>query len=143
MKTKRSILATLCLLAGVFMLCVCTASANDGGGNPQGSAPAATQSPGSPGPDRAPSPLDEASRTARIAENKRWRVELQKYVEDLKASNCRTPERTLALRALQTARHWLGEDLAIAGAPYPYPNGNDPTSKIVDPPADVAPETQG
>ncbi len=50
-----------------------------------------------------------------------------------------TAERTLAKRALQTARHWLGEDLHILGSTHPYPNGNNPENIIVDPKADVAP----
>lgn len=58
-------------------------------------------------------------------------------IVELIVKNANSAERTLAMRAAQQCRHWLGEDLAKRGEPSPYPAGNDPTTTKVDPPADV------
>lgn len=42
---------------------------------------------------------------------------------------------------LETARMWLGKYLGVVGAPYPYPNGNNPASTVIDPPSDISPQT--
>lgn len=74
----------------------------------------------------------------RILENKVTRVQLDKVIQELRSSPYQSRERSLAITKLQEARHWLGEDLNQAGAPYPYPQGNDPKTTKVDPPTDVA-----
>lgn len=79
-----------------------------------------------------------ASNDERILQDKNLRVQLDSIVTLLKQSPFKSGERTLAMRNIQTARHWLGEDLKELGAPYPYPHGNDPTTTKIDPPADVA-----
>lgn len=79
----------------------------------------------------------EAARLNEISFDKNLRVRLADLIVELQKQSFRSAERTLAFRALQTARHWLGEDLAILGAQHPYPNGNNPANTIVDPPADV------
>jgi hypothetical protein len=79
----------------------------------------------------------EAARLNEISFNKYLRTELDGLIKDLRLQKHKSAERTLAFRALQQARHWLGEDLAILGAQHPYPNGNNPANTIVDPPADV------
>jgi hypothetical protein len=79
----------------------------------------------------------EKSRLAEITFDKHLRFRLDEAIQELRVRPG-SAERTLAFRALQTARHWLGEDLAILGAQHPYPNGNNPANTIVDPPADVA-----
>ena len=63
--------------------------------------------------------------------NKNLRLRLADLITELQKQSHKSAERTLAFRALQTARHWLGEDLAILGAQYPG-------TTVVDPPADVA-----
>lgn len=78
----------------------------------------------------------EKSRLAEITFDKHLRFRLDEAIQEIRARPG-SAERTLAFRALQTARHWLGEDLAILGAQHPYPNGNNPANTIVDPPADV------
>lgn len=80
----------------------------------------------------------EAARLKEISFDKHLRQRLDEHIKDLRARPGQSAERTLAFRALQQARHWLGEDLAILGAQHPYPNGNNPANTIVDPPADVA-----
>lgn len=80
----------------------------------------------------------EVARLKEISFNKYLRTELDGLIKDLRLQPHKSAERTLAFRALQQARHWLGEDLAILGAQHPYPNGNNPANTIVDPPADVA-----
>jgi hypothetical protein len=70
--------------------------------------------------------------------DKDLRVRIQIVIDLIRAASYKSAERTLAFRALQSARHWLGEDLAVLGAQHPYPNGNNPDNAIVDPPADVA-----
>jgi hypothetical protein len=73
-----------------------------------------------------------------ITFDKETRLALDKLIVALLARPHKSAERTLAFRAMQTARHWLGEDLAILGAQHPYPNGSNPNNTVVDPPADVA-----
>ncbi|HVI72400.1 MAG TPA: hypothetical protein VM656_13055 [Pyrinomonadaceae bacterium] len=80
----------------------------------------------------------EQARLDEITFDKETRLALDKLIVALRARGYRSPERTLAFRAMQQARHWLGEDLAILGAQHPYPNGNNPANTIVDPPADTA-----
>lgn len=80
--------------------------------------------------------MDENNRLNAITFNKHLRLKIHDLIVDLR-SRPGSPERTLAFRALQMARHWIGEDLAILGAASPYPNGTNPANTIVDPPADV------
>lgn len=72
-----------------------------------------------------------------IIQDKQFRVLIQDIIDDLQSTARKSAERTLAFRALQQARHWLGEDLAVLGTPNPYPNGSNPANTIVDPRADV------
>jgi hypothetical protein len=74
---------------------------------------------------------------AAIIFDKQLRVDIDALVQRLKAAP-KSAERTLTFRALQTAKHWLGEDLAVLGAANPYPNSKDVTNTTVDPTADVA-----
>lgn len=89
------------------------------------------------------SEIAEAARLGEITFNKETRLALDKLIVALRACAHKSPERTLAFRAMQQARHWLGEDLAILGAQHPYPNGNNPNNTIVDPAADVATRLHG
>lgn len=86
--------------------------------------------------------MDENNRLNAITFNKHLRLKIHDLIVDLR-SRPGSPERTLAFRALQMARHWIGEDLAILGAASPYPNGNNPKNTIVDPPADVTAKPRG
>lgn len=72
-----------------------------------------------------------------IVENKKFRVQIQDIILTLRKCPRGSAERTLAFRALQQARHWLGEDLAVLNDQNPYPNGDNPANTIVDPRADV------
>lgn len=74
---------------------------------------------------------------ARIKDGKELRVEIEKLKERMQKSPIKSAERTLAYRSLQQAKHWLGEDLNIAGAENPYPNSMKPENPIVDPQADM------
>lgn len=87
----------------------------------------------------------EFHRQKAVLQDKAIRTKLDAFVEFFKRMNhpamildYRSPERMLSLRALQQARHWLGEDLANRSEPYPYPRGNDPATIAVDPAADKA-----
>lgn len=73
----------------------------------------------------------------KIIEVKKYRVEIDSLIQRVGATKSNAEE-TLAFRALQQAKHWLGESLSILGAQYPYPNSKDPSNTIVDPTADVA-----
>lgn len=75
--------------------------------------------------------------TAQIVDDKELRVEIEKLKIRMKDSPFKSAERTLALRALQQAKHWLGEDLQELGTVNPYPNSMNPANIIVDPTADV------
>lgn len=84
---------------------------------------------------------DEYFRQIAVIEDKAMRERLDAYVHHLKTPldfRLGSAERTLAMRHLQQARHWLGEDLGCRREPYPYPNGNDATKLDVDPAADTA-----
>lgn len=80
--------------------------------------------------------LQETARQMQVLEDKALRQNLDAIVEHLKKSPLRSAERTLALRKIQSARHWLGEDLGNLREPYPYPNGADATVLTVDPATD-------
>lgn len=82
--------------------------------------------------------IAEAERQARVLHNKALRTRLDSAVEFLKGSSIKSSERTLAMREIQSARHWLGEDLRLCDEPYPYPKGNDPKTIAVDPAADLS-----
>lgn len=81
-----------------------------------------------------------------IAEIKEIRV-LQQQVNDRIKKLLGTPrwygaEATLARRAGQTVRHWLGEALGIIrearpDLAHPYPQADNPESPAIAPPADV------
>lgn len=83
--------------------------------------------------------LSQEERDEEVLYNKALRVHIDAEIQGLRARGYQTPERTLAFRALQQARHWLGEDLAILGNSYPYPNGVNVTTTIIDPPSDKFP----
>jgi hypothetical protein len=74
---------------------------------------------------------------AQIKDDKELRVEIERLKQRVKDSPFKSAERTLAFRALQQAKHWLGEDLQMLGTDYPYPNSMNPANPIVDPPADM------
>lgn len=85
--------------------------------------------------------MTEAAEKARLEEirfNKLQRNRLGNEITVLTSRSYQSEERILAFRAMQQARHWLGEDLAILGAQHPYPNGSDCSNTIVDPAADKA-----
>lgn len=81
-----------------------------------------------------------------IFEIKSIRVDLQAIIDRIEDLILQRPlygaEATLAKRSVQTARHWLGESLAIIREvrpellPHPYPSGDDPTTTVIDPTAD-------
>jgi hypothetical protein len=73
----------------------------------------------------------------KIIELKEQRVAIDALVKILGEAKSNAEE-TLAWRALQQAKHWLGESLAIHGSQNPYPNSMDVTNIVVDPTADVA-----
>ena len=76
-----------------------------------------------------------------IARTKLIRVEIQKIIDSLDRGDVSFSDGVgTAIMWLKSARHWLGEHLAVVGAVYPYPNGNNPENTIVDPKTDV-PET--
>lgn len=83
--------------------------------------------------------VDESNkrREAHILESKDIRVAIESLKIRVKESKFKSAERTLAYRALQQAKHWLGEDLQELGTPYPYPNSMNTANTIVDPTADV------
>lgn len=80
-----------------------------------------------------------------IREIKSLRVDQQRIKELLNAfrntglSECPVPyeELTLALRASQQVRHWLGEALAVIGNATPYPDADDPSNTKIAPTADT------
>ena len=74
------------------------------------------------------------------------RVEQQKINDRIRKLTQSRPafgaEATLALRAGQTVRHWLGESLGVirengAEIDHPYPEADNPDSTEISPPADV------
>lgn len=73
----------------------------------------------------------------KIVTVKKYRVEIDSLIQRLEKDKSNAEE-TLAYRALQQAKHWLGESLAILGNANPYPNSKDPSNTIVDPTADRA-----
>lgn len=70
-----------------------------------------------------------------IKADKQLRKNLDEQLQTLKEL---TPsrERALALTKLQEAIMWLGMDLKRIGGGKPYPASYDPTSNVVEPPAD-------
>jgi hypothetical protein len=90
-------------------------------------------------PEQQRAQVDAANtrRQAQIIEDKELRLEIEKLKILVRTSPYKSAERTLAYRALQQAKHWLGEDLQELGTPYPYPNSMDTSNTIVDPTADV------
>lgn len=76
------------------------------------------------------------AKAARIRDDKLLRAKLRDIELHLKKSPIRSAERTLAFRAVQQSKHWLGEDLREAeDGPYPYPNSSNPQNTKVDPAA--------
>lgn len=73
----------------------------------------------------------------KIALIKNQRVAIDSLIQAIKVTK-ESPEETLAWRALQQAKHWLGEALAELGNSNPYPNSMNPSNAIVDPTADTA-----
>lgn len=76
------------------------------------------------------------AKEARIIDDKELRAAIEALVVRMKASPIKSAERMLAYRVLQTAKHWLGEDLREAADTNPYPEANNPSNAIVDPKAD-------
>lgn len=76
-----------------------------------------------------------------ILRTKAFRKEIQETIDDVrKLPLGMSRETNLAVTQLQQARHWLGEELGRlhdqGHGKEAYPNGNDPTTTQIDPPAD-------
>lgn len=80
-----------------------------------------------------------------IAEIKEIRVDQQKLIDRINALALNRPvygaELTLAKRAGQTVRHWLGESLGVIrdhrpDLQHPYPEADKPESPAIAPTAD-------
>lgn len=69
-------------------------------------------------------------------QNKKWRQELDAFLQEIKTSNRKTMERSIVITKLQEAIMWLGMDLKDLGTENPYPNSKNPDNTIVEPTAD-------
>lgn len=71
-----------------------------------------------------------------IIQNKKWRKELDAFIQEIKNSSRKTRERSIVVTKLQEAVMWLGMDLKDLGTENPYPNSKDPSNTIIEPTAD-------
>lgn len=78
-----------------------------------------------------------SEKDARIVWLKDFRVRIDALIEEMRIAKG-SAEETLSFRALQQAKHWLGEALREVGAQTPYPNSMDPSNTKVDPTADTS-----
>jgi hypothetical protein len=71
-----------------------------------------------------------------VKESKRFRVELDVVLQQLKGARRISRERSLAITKIQEAIMWLGVDLKDLHEPNPYPNSYNPANAVVEPTAD-------
>ena len=71
-----------------------------------------------------------------IVETKQFRVSLDAILQQLKASERTSQERSIAITKVQEAIMWLGMDLKALNEPNPYPNSYNPSNTIIEPTAD-------
>jgi hypothetical protein len=71
------------------------------------------------------------------AQTKQWRKDLDETLQEIKASDRSSRERSIAITKLQEAIMWLGMDLKDIGESVnPYPESYNPASPAIEPTAD-------
>lgn len=73
---------------------------------------------------------------SKIIQDKKWRVELDAILQEMKDDAYKSRSRALAITHLEDVILRLGMDLKELGTPNPYPNSYDIGNAIVDPTAD-------
>ena len=68
-----------------------------------------------------------------IADDKRWRLGIQKITDEMSASDRKSRSRSLAFTHLEDASMRLGKDLQELDVPNPYPSSRDPSSAKIEP----------
>lgn len=71
-----------------------------------------------------------------IKETKQFRKDLDATLQNIKASERQSRERSLAITKLQEAIMWLGMDLKDLGTQNPYPQSYNPENSEIEPTAD-------
>ena len=67
---------------------------------------------------------------------KSMRQALDATLQEIKGSEVKSRERSLAVTKIQEAIMWLGMDLKEMGTPNPYPESYNPQNAAVEPTAD-------
>lgn len=73
---------------------------------------------------------------ADIVQSKRWRMQLDFLLQEIKEAKRKSRSRSLAITHLEDVIMRLGMDLKEMNTSNPYPNSYDPSNTKIDPTAD-------